>query len=188
MKMSARRRVLLISVCIFIVLCVWCWREALLVVGTGIESWTEDRSADCAVVLTGGPGRIREGFDLLDQGWVKKLVISGVHPDAKIKELFPLLALHAHVNTRDVILEKYSQTTFGNAQQTRPIVETLGCRDLMLVTSRIHMYRALRTFRKTLPASLNIHPRAVVAGEFRSDRMEVFFETLKSMFYSVWAY
>ncbi|MEZ4871113.1 MAG: hypothetical protein R2827_02480 [Bdellovibrionales bacterium] len=34
-------------------------------------AWLEDQSADCAIVLTGGPFRIREGMDLLSQGKVK---------------------------------------------------------------------------------------------------------------------
>ena len=45
-----------------------------------IGSWQTDMQADCAVVLTGGANRVREGFDLLSRGQIRKLIISGVNP------------------------------------------------------------------------------------------------------------
>ena len=39
-----------------------------------ISSWQEDHHGDCAVVLTGRAGRLKEGFDLLSQRQIKKLI------------------------------------------------------------------------------------------------------------------
>ncbi|MCM2281394.1 MAG: YdcF family protein [Bdellovibrionaceae bacterium] len=163
-------------------------REATRVRAFPATSWTEDHAADCAIVVTGGPGRVREGFDLLIRKSVQKLIISGVHPQAELRDIFPLWPYHGDLRESDVILEKTSQTTWGNAQQSLALVEALRCRDVVLVTSRLHMYRALSTFRAQFPSSIPIYPRAVISGSYTPGRHEVAWEAVKSIFYSLWAY
>lgn len=153
-----------------------------------VNSWTEDVSADCAVALTGGPQRIREGLDLLSRHSVQKLIISGVHAQASLRDIFPLLPYYGSLREQDVILERRSQTTFGNAQQTFPLVEALRCRDLVLITSRLHMRRALSTFKAEFPPDFPIIVRAVPAINEPPAWDEVAWESLKSLFYSAWAY
>lgn len=163
-------------------------REVRHVLGQPINSWTEDQTADCALVVTGGPNRIREGFDLLAHKAVQKLIISGVHPQAELREIFPQLPYYGDIQEQDVILERRSRTTFGNAQQSLPLVEAIRCRDVILVTSRAHMYRTLQTFKAEFPPSIQILPRAVVSGSAEPGWWEVSLEALKSLFYSLWAY
>ncbi len=163
-------------------------REVNLILRQPVNSWTEDVSADCAVSLTGGPQRIREGLDLLARKAVQKLIISGVHPQATLRDIFPLLPYYGELREQDVILERRSQTTFGNAQQTLPLVEALHCRDLVLVTSRVHMRRALSTFKAEFPPEFPIIVRAVPTLSDPPGWDEVTWEALKSLFYSPWAY
>jgi uncharacterized SAM-binding protein YcdF (DUF218 family) len=153
-----------------------------------ISAWTEQPQADCAVVLTGGPNRVNEGIDLLYQGVVKKLIISGVNPDSHLEEIYPNIVFYGNIRVEDIILEKNSKTTYGNAQQTLPLIEALNCHDLILVTSRQHMFRALKTFRSHYPANINIYPRATVGKEYRMSWYQLALESLKSLFYSTWAY
>src|SRR4051812_28613925 len=129
-----------------------------------ISAWTEDHKADCAVVLTGGPGRVREGFDLLAQGQVRKLIISGVHPKATLREIIPQWPFYGGLHEEDVVLERRSATTYGNAQQSLPLVEAMHCRSLVLVTSHLHMRRAYKTFRQVFPGEVLIEPRAISSG------------------------
>lgn len=163
-------------------------REWQVLSASGVTSWEKDQVADCAVVLTGGPGRVKEGFDLLAEKKVKKLIISGVHPDARLRELLPSLIFYVGMKEEDVVLEKRSGTTWGNAQQSLPIVEALRCRDLLLVTSHLHMPRAYRTFRAVFPETIGVQTQAVVGSHFRPPFWEQFIETTKSLFYSLWAY
>jgi hypothetical protein len=156
--------------------------------GAEKTSTEEPRAADCAIVLTGGPGRVREGFDLLARKQAQKLIVSGVHPQAELREIFPLWPFYGSVRPEDVALERRSRSTFGNAQQSLPLVEALRCRDAWLVTSRVHMYRALKTFRAEFPPSIRLYPRAVVAGSAEPSWGEIASETGKSIFYSAWAY
>jgi uncharacterized SAM-binding protein YcdF (DUF218 family) len=153
-----------------------------------VTSWIKTQTADCAVVLTGGAGRVREGFDLLANHQVKKLVISGVYANALLREIMPLWHFYGVLDEDDVILERRSETTFGNAQQTAPIIDALRCRDILLVTSRIHMSRAYKTFRAAYPDTVYIHKQPVIGSYYENSFFEVFSESLKSVFYSVWAF
>jgi uncharacterized SAM-binding protein YcdF (DUF218 family) len=153
-----------------------------------VQSWMQNQTADCAVVLTGGAGRVREGFDLLSRQNVKKLIISGVYSNARLREIFPLWPLYGNLNENDVVLEKRSETTYGNAQQSLAIVEALKCRDVLLVTSRLHMHRAYQTFRSAYPENIYLQKHSVVSGRYETSVWENSVEATKSLFYSLWAY
>lgn len=163
-------------------------RELRQIAAQPVTSWAEDVTADCAVVLTGGPNRIREGFDLLIRHSVQKLIISGVHPQAGIRDILPLWPFYGEIREQDVILERRSRTTYGNAQQSLQLVEALRCRDLILITSKTHMRRALATFHAEFPPQITIIPRAVTASSYEPGWTEISTETIKALFYSLWAY
>lgn len=158
------------------------------VVDEPVLSWQKSQNADCAVVLTGGPGRVREGFDLLANQNVKKLIISGVNPNSRLREIMPVWGFYGNLKEDDVVIERRSETTYGNAQQSLSIVEALRCRDIVLVTSRPHMHRAFQTFRGAFPENIEIFKHAVVSGRYEIGFWEASFEALKSLFYSLWAY
>ncbi|KYG64119.1 hypothetical protein AZI86_15080 [Bdellovibrio bacteriovorus] len=153
-----------------------------------VQSWLKTPTADCAVVLTGGAGRVREGFDLLANQNVKRLVISGVYSNARLREIMPLWSLYGNLSENDVVLDRRSETTYGNAQQSLPIVEALKCRDILLVTSRLHMHRSYLTFRNAYPENIYIQKHAIIGGRYESSVWELGFEAMKSLFYSLWAY
>ncbi len=163
-------------------------REWQRVLDVEMSSWSQTVSADCGVVLTGGSGRIREGFSLLENSSIKKLIISGVHSQSQLQDIFPSLPFYPHVNEADVILEKKSQTTYGNAQQSMALIEALQCRDIVLITSKLHMYRSFRTFKASLPHGIDMRLNPVVSGSFHSSYLEISIEVIKSLFYSFWAY
>lgn len=152
------------------------------------SSWTEDQKAGCGIVLTGGRGRVREGFDLLYRHQIRKLIISGVHPQATVYELLPVWPYYGGLREADVILEKRSQTTYGNAQQSLPLVEALQCHDVILITSNLHMARAFKTFRSAFPAEIEIKSHSVVATRLRPSFMDTAMEVSKYLFYSLWAF
>jgi uncharacterized SAM-binding protein YcdF (DUF218 family) len=160
----------------------WQFRETIL--QEPISAWEMTSPADCALVLTGGPGRVRAGFDLLSNHQAKKLIISGVHSDVQIHELLPLWAVYGEINEDDVVLEKRSETTYGNAQQSLVIAEALRCRDLLLVTSRIHMPRAFRIFRDVFPTTLAIRKYAIISGRAHPLEWEILTEFFKMILYN----
>lgn len=153
-----------------------------------VTSWAQDTVADCGVVLTGGAGRVREGFAMLGRKQIKKLIISGVHPDSDLADIMPYWILLGSVSEQDVVLERGSTTTYGNTQQSLSFVEAFGCRDVALITSATHMYRAYRTFRSVYPSRISLLKHAIVSSRSESDWNEVAWESMKSLFYRSWAY
>jgi uncharacterized SAM-binding protein YcdF (DUF218 family) len=164
------------------------WQEYKNVQSEPVNSWKNTVQADCAVVLTGGAGRVREGFDLLANQNIKKLIISGVYQNAQLREIMPTWTFYGGLREEDVVLERRSETTYGNAQQSLAIVEALKCRDVVLVTSRLHMYRSYRTFRSIFPPNIPIYKQAVVSVRLNSSLWDVLNEAFKSLFYSTWVY
>jgi uncharacterized SAM-binding protein YcdF (DUF218 family) len=176
-------------IAVFVILFGWVFhREQTIIEREPISAWSEDHKADCAVVVTGGPGRVREGFDLLAQGQVRKLIISGVHPKATLRDIIPQWPFYGGLHEEDVVLERRSATTYGNAQQSLPLVEAMHCRSLVLVTSHLHMRRAFKTFRQVFPTEILILPRSVSSGYIPPRAWDLAVETVKSLFYSLWAY
>ena len=164
------------------------WRELQLVRSEFYVGPSERVSVDCGVVLTGSAGRIREGFDLLEQGQIQKLIISGVHSQTTLNDLMPLWPYYPKVQDETVFLEKRSETTYGNAVQSLPVVQALHCRDIVLITSELHMYRAYQTFRPVYPENIPIYKHPVLSHRGRFLFLDEFIEVTKSLFYRPWAY
>jgi uncharacterized SAM-binding protein YcdF (DUF218 family) len=119
---------------------------------------------------------------------VHKLIISGVHPQATLREIFPQWPFYGALKTEDVVLERRSTTTYGNAVQSLPLVEAMHCRSVVLITSQVHIRRAFKTFRGIFPHDIVIATRSVSSGSIPPRKEDVFIEALKSLFYSLWAY
>ena len=119
---------------------------------------------------------------------VRKLIISGVHPHATLREIFPQWPFYGGLHEEDVVLERRSATTYGNAQQSLPLVEAMHCHSLVLVTSHLHMRRAFKTFRRVFPPEILIVTRSVSSGYIPPRSWDLGLETLKALFYSLWAY
>lgn len=164
------------------------WRERRLIRTEFSSTPREKINVDCGVVLTGSAGRIREGFDLLEQRQIKKLVISGVNSQTTLKDLLPLWPYYPKVLDETVFLEKRSETTYGNAVQSLPLVQALGCRDIVLITSELHMYRSYQTFRPVYPDNIFIYKHGVLSHRGRFSFIDEFIEVVKSLFYRPWAY
>jgi len=140
---------------------------------------------DCGVVLTGSPGRIHEAFEVMTRGKINKLIISGVYKDTQLHEIFPQLADFPDVKSEDIILEKISGSTYQNAVQSLVLVQNLKCKNIILITSQLHMYRAYRTFKANFPANIEISPYSIVNPNKDVSEFAIFFETIKSLFYFI---
>lgn len=158
------------------------------VTATEASAWTEDHRADCGVVLTGGPNRISDAFEQLYLKRVKKLIISGVYSKTTLNDIFPQRFFFGDLNENDIILEKQSLTTFGNAKESLSLVEALNCKDVVLITSRLHMYRAYKTFRLYFPKDIPIYPRSTVGKRYRHSWTMASIEALKTIFYDTWIF
>lgn len=183
--MFKRKRTFLI-VLAFVALNVWVYFETSRILSEPENLWGNSQvSADCGVVLTGAPGRLREGFELLAQKRIKKLIASGVYKDARMIEIFPYANYYPEVNLEDIHLEKRSETTFGNARHSMNLAEGLRCRDIILITSQIHMHRAYSIFRIVYPESITIKKLTLPNTKSETGVSGLALEMIKTLFYYI---
>ena len=107
---------------------------------------------DAIVVLTGGAGRLEEGFKLLDtEKLAKQLFVSGAARGVDVKALLKV-AKRRPTNLNCCITIGYdADNTIGNAYETSHWMRANQFRSLRLVTSNYHMLRSLEVFHRILP-------------------------------------
>jgi uncharacterized SAM-binding protein YcdF (DUF218 family) len=124
---------------------------------------TRPQQADVAILLGGGSdnvGRALHASRLLRAGRVRFILISaGNVPwyEAREPEAQSIAQLLKEWGIPDdvLILESQSRNTFENAQRSKSIWDAHGFKSGLLVTSAIHMPRALAVFRQ---AGFDVEP------------------------------
>ncbi len=182
--MNKKNQKLSLASLVFFIFAVVFYNKYKSIKNVQVNLWSELPEADCGVVLTGAAGRIREGFEILQQKKVKWLIISGVYKETTFKEIFPYWIYYPEIDSRFVILEKRSQTTLGNAHQSLALVETLRCQDILLITSQLHMSRALDVFESIYPDDILIKPVVLPNSKNEQGSVYLLVEIIKSFFYT----
>ena len=121
------------------------------------------------VVLTGGPRRLEEGFQLLEREMGSALFISGVNPIVTKKDLKKIL----NINTSEkknilfdccVYYEKKSKNTKSNSIEANEWLTKNDYDEIFLVTSSSHMPRSIYEFKKNAPKII-IYPWNITQKE-----------------------
>ncbi|MDY6407309.1 MAG: YdcF family protein [Pseudomonadota bacterium] len=118
--------------------------------------------ADAIVVLTGGGERIQKSLTLLKDNYANYLLISGVHPSVRLKDLTHNLAPDMK---HRITLDYIAQDTRGNARQTAEWIHKNGINSILLITSFYHMPRSIFEVLKICP-NLHIIPLPVFPKSF----------------------
>ncbi|MHA6718380.1 YdcF family protein [Sphingomonas sp. RS6] len=100
------------------------------------------RQTDAVVVLTGGSGRIQRGLDALRQGNTRRMLVSGVNPAVRPRELAAQFPADRRLFRCCIDLGHEAVDTRSNADETAHWVREHGYRSVRLVTSDWHMPRA----------------------------------------------
>jgi len=114
------------------------------------------------VVLTGGPRRLEEGFQLLERKMGSALFISGVNPIVTKKDLKKILNTN-NSNKKNILFdccvyyEKKSKNTKSNSIEANEWLTKNDYNEIFLVTSSSHMPRSIYEFRKNAP-KITIYP------------------------------
>lgn len=125
------------------------------------------QNADGIVVLTGAANRIPDALELLNAKHGKRLLISGVHPTTRAKEIARLMPLNQQVFDCCVDLDRSALNTFGNALETRRWARERGFNSLIIVTSNWHMPRAMVELGHQLP-DVTLIPYPVLSDKIKS--------------------
>jgi uncharacterized SAM-binding protein YcdF (DUF218 family) len=174
----------LISLCLAVVLFSggFLWFIRLLPVTEAAPA----HNAEGIVVLTGAAFRINDALDLLAAGRGKRLLITGVNPATRSREISSLVPEHQRWFNCCVDLDHSATNTIGNAIETRRWVKARGFKSLIVVTSNFHMPRAMAELAHQLP-DVALEPFPVVSDRVRvetwwsnpSTAKLLFFEYLK---------
>ncbi|CAA9504218.1 MAG: YdcF-like protein [uncultured Sphingomonas sp.] len=117
---------------------------------------------DSVVVLTGGPGRIERGVEVMREGAAKRMLVAGADPSVTRADLRRRLgAKSASVLRCCVELGSESVDTRSNAEEAGRWLERRGYRSLRLITSDWHMRRAEYEFRRHLSSRYTVVPDGV---------------------------
>jgi uncharacterized SAM-binding protein YcdF (DUF218 family) len=137
------------------------WLVGLLLFVENIpRSKPDDTLTDAVVVLTGGPGRINRGIELLASEKARELLISGVGADVPMRDLISDNALPKSRLECCVTLGRAARDTRENAIEAAGWAASRNIVSIRLVTSDFHMPRSLLEFERRLP-QLQIIPEPV---------------------------
>ena len=159
---GARRGALVLGLAVLVAWPVARFSEYLGSLSRPPDAWER---TDAIVSLAGGPGRLRRGLDLLQQGKADVLLLSGTGKGATLADIFPGRDI-AELDRRQVLLlESRSTSTYENAIEAWAVLASRPGEvdDIVLLTSNYHMLRAEYVFRKVFPPDVKIHVHPVPA-------------------------
>lgn len=120
-----------------------------------------DEKTDAVVVLTGGPGRIARGLEVVDRGWAKEMFVSGVDPDVRPREFSTEFGVRRATMDCCVTLGYLAVDTRSNAGEAAQWLKDREFTTVRLVTTDWHMPRASSEFAETLPPGVRVFEDAV---------------------------
>ena len=129
------------------------WLAGLIWFAANLPTSVTDpaQRTDAIVVLTGGTGRLRQGFELLARDRAQELFVSGVGRGVKVSELLVIDRIAPPELACCVVLGYKADDTHGNAVETAAWMRQQGFKSLRLVTATYHMPRSLLEFRAAMP-------------------------------------
>jgi uncharacterized SAM-binding protein YcdF (DUF218 family) len=132
-----------------------------------------DERTDAIVVLTGGSGRLDRGFDLIQRGVARRMLISGVAPTVRPQELVAAYHVDPRLFACCITLGREAFDTRSNADEVARWLQRWHSRSIRLVTNDIHMRRARFEIEKRVGANIAIVGDAVPTD---SDIRQLFIE------------
>ncbi len=119
----------------------------------------EPGETDGILVLTGGSERVAMGLRLLLEGQARRLLISGVHPEASLAEVAAAAGVDAAPLAGRAAVGHAAATTRGNAAEAAAWARAETLASLRVVTAGYHMPRAMLELRRAAPGlRLVAHP------------------------------
>jgi len=112
--------------------------------------------ADAIFVLTGGEGRIQEGFRAWSGGAARELYILGAGRKVPVARIVPEVSRIPAEALSRIHVEGWSENTLENAFSAKSAVGEGRYSSVILVTSDYHVPRAVLAFRTVLPANVSL--------------------------------
>ena len=120
-----------------------------------------DQRTDAIVVLTGGSGRLDRGFELMERGLARRMLISGVARTVRPEELIEAYEVDPALFECCIVLGREAFDTRSNADEVARWLARRRFGSIRLVTNDLHMPRARYELRKRLAEDVTIVSDAV---------------------------
>ncbi len=121
-------------------------------------------TTEAVVVLTGGPGRVARGVEVLRANLARRLLISGVDRQVRPAELRDAAEIPPELFDCCIDLGFEAETTRANAREVADWVRAHGFLSVRLVTASYHIPRARAELEAQLPADVVVVADGVDAG------------------------
>ena len=118
---------------------------------------------DAVIVLTGGPGRIARGLEVVDEGLAEQMFVSGVDPEVTPAEFATEFDVPRRTMECCVKLGYLAVDTRSNAGEAAQWLKEHDYTSVRLVTTDWHMARAGSEFAETLPPQVRVVEDAVTS-------------------------
>ncbi|MCL1926089.1 MAG: YdcF family protein [Syntrophorhabdaceae bacterium] len=142
-------------------------------------------SVDAVIVLTGGGGRIAEGFKVWKAGSGWDLCILGTGKNTKLTQLLPEADTLSEWELSRIHTEGWSGNTLENAFSAKALVEERKYSSIILVTSDYHIPRAYHTFKKVLSSGVDI---SVIRVNTENGKLDAAWRWARRHFVEGWKY
>jgi uncharacterized SAM-binding protein YcdF (DUF218 family) len=119
---------------------------------------------EAVAVLSGGPGRLARGVEVLKAGLAERMLVSGVHPSVQPGELAAAAGIPEPLFACCVELGFEAESTRSNAEEVSVWVAKNRFTSLRLVTAAYHMPRARAELMARLPEGVTVVEDGVSAG------------------------
>ena len=109
------------------------------------------QKADVIVVLSGGSDRTEWGIKLYQDGWAHKILFSGAAMDKtgpSNAKAMAAAALQEGVPSDAVLIEQKATNTYENGILSKPIIDLINAKNIIIVTSPYHQRRAYEIFKE----------------------------------------
>ncbi len=133
----------------------------------GLKTPADPPSADAIVVLTGGQSRLEAAVELLRAGKGKRLLISGVHPQARKQALQRATGAEAALFTCCIDVDRVALDTIGNAVESARWLTEQGFVSAIVVTNNYHIPRSVLEMQRQ-SAGIKLHPYPVVNSDLNN--------------------
>ena len=137
------------------------WIAGFIVFAMSLPQPAGAEQTQGVVVLTGGAGRIERGLEVLNNGWARQMLVSGVDPQVKPGEFAAQFKIAPATMTCCITLGYRAFDTASNARETAAWLDERGYRSVRVVTSDWHLRRARAELAKVLPATVTVVDDAV---------------------------
>lgn len=169
-------RIILTTILVVVGTPVFIWVGGYALFATAVITMKEPDStvkADAAIVLTGGTGRVSRGLDLLADGRVESLLISGVYKGTTRKDILRQWN-RPEKNKKELpncclTLGYEAGNTVGNATEAHEWLKDNKAATVFVVTANYHMLRSLLELRHAEP-KVNFIPFPVKPDKLDPDQ------------------